>query len=105
MPASLQRNAAGKNLQVGFRSGRVEGDRAAVLDRAAEWEDRAMADDHAAGVRRYWLVVEQEVIGRQRSCIHAEECDRFTGACRNDRIAGGVIRDDQITESGHTREG
>ena len=61
LPAAGQARAADQDLEVRFITGRVERDRAGVLDRAADRQDRAVADRHRPGIGRDRLRVEYEI--------------------------------------------
>src|SRR5260370_31097566 len=50
LPASLQSRAAHQDLEVALVAGRIERDRPGIVDRAADRQDRTVADTHRPGI-------------------------------------------------------
>ena len=57
-----QRDAVLDELQIGLASGRVQLDRAGVVDDAAQRQDRAVADHHVAGILGDRRLIKDEVV-------------------------------------------
>ena len=91
MAAALQRDAVTDDLQLRVIAGRVQCDRAGIVDRAAERQHRAVADRHGAGVLDDRSLVEHEVVRAERGRMDAVQRDRFAGADSDHRIATGII--------------
>src|SRR5262245_41042014 len=72
-------------------SGRIERDGSRVVDDTAEWQQRAVADRHGAGIVQHRRLIEDEVARRERSRGHPEERDRLAGPQPDHRVAGIVL--------------
>ena len=75
----------------GPASGRVQLDRAGVVDDAGERQDRAVADHHVAGILRDRRLIEHEVARGERSGIDPVQRDRLAIGERDHRVAGSVV--------------
>ena len=64
--AALQRDAVLDQLEIGLVAGRIERDRAGVVDDAAERQHGAVADHHVAGVVGDRRLIEHEVVRGER---------------------------------------
>ena len=98
VPAALQRNALDQHLELRRTADGTERDGPAVHDRAAERQDRPVADGHGAAIDGYRLEVELEVGGAEVSRVHAKQRDRRAGGQRNHRVAVGVVGDRELAE-------
>ena len=91
LAVALERDAVLDQLEVGLASGRVQLDRAGVVDDAGERQDRAVADHHVAGILRDRRLIEHEVVCGERSGIDPIQRDRLAIGERDHRVAGSVV--------------
>ncbi len=91
LTATLQSDAVLDQFQLAGRARRVERDGASIVDRAGERQQGAVADRHRAAVGRHRVLVELEVVGRERGRRHAIDRDRLAVAQGQNRVAVGVV--------------
>jgi hypothetical protein len=102
---ALERDAVLDKLKVGLAARRVQRDRPGVVDDAAQRQDRAVADHHAAGIMCGRRLIEHEVVRVKRCGTNAVQGDRLAISKRDHSIAisvvGGVCQN--VSETGESR--